>query len=306
MKNIVTLCRSITEEIEAQEGSLFPESRNSLYELKTSFSVSLSDLLVAAKYHASGMGISPVSLLDRSAGHLTSVIVDLIKLLGMKPSNDYQDNRSENHNYYGSSILDNNNKQSSIHKNSNAYSLHQDTRSQLDSIGYKQSSNGYFPKQQSELTPDELVVSRIGFFYLKTLLTIFVFKHLQKYLKTETDHIVQTIQNLLGALRLTQQNGEVHTIITSIVKIVLTISDLSKATCQSSAAGYAYRQRCEPFLNQLGNCSERLKMIQGKYFVRGATATANAKRDLAKEAYEIAKLTKELINLFESSPAAGN
>lgn len=129
---------------------------------------------------------------------------------------------------------------------------------------------------------------------------------MQKYLKTETDNIVQTIQNLLGALRLTQQNGEVHTIITSIVRIVLTISDLSKATCQSSTAGYAYRQRCEPLLNQLGNCSERLKMIQGKYFVRGATATANVKRDLAKEAYEIAKLTKELINLFESSPAAGN
>lgn len=29
-------------------------------------------------------------------------------------------------------------------------------------------------------------------------------------------------------------------------------------------------------------------------------ATANAKRDLAKEAYEVAKFTKELITLFES------
>lgn len=91
-----------------------------------------------------------------------------------------------------------------------------------------------------------------------------------------------------------------HAIISSIVKIVGTISELSKATCQSSA-GYAYRQDCEPLLNHLGKCSERLTMIQGKYFVRGATATANAKRDLAKEAYEIAKFTKELITLFESS-----
>jgi hypothetical protein len=41
-------------------------------------------------------------------------------------------------------------------------------------------------------------------------------------------------------------------------------------------------------------------MIQTKYFARGAMATANAKRDLAKEAYEVAKFTKELITLFES------
>ncbi|KAI7883812.1 uncharacterized protein EV154DRAFT_522467 [Mucor mucedo] len=284
MKNIVTVCRSITEEIEAQEGTLFTESRNSLYELKTSFSVSLSDLLVAAKYHASGMGISPVSLLDRSAGHLTSVIVDLIKLLGMKSSNDYND-RSDTNSYYGSMLSSN-----KPSKNS-TYSSHEDTRSQLDLLAYKQ-TNGYSPKsnsnyspklnnahapKQSGLTPEELV----------------------KYLKTETDNIVQTIQNLLGALRLTQQNGEVHTIISSIVKIVATISELVKATCQSSS-GYAYRHRCDPLLNQLSKCSERLTMIQGRYFVRGATATANAKRDLAKEAYEIAKITKELITLFES------
>lgn len=152
MKNIVTVCRSISEEIEAQESTLFTESRNSLYELKTGFSASLSDLLVAAKYHASGMGISPVSLLDRSAGHLTSVIVDLVKLLGMKPSNDYQD-RSENNSYYGSVS---NNKPSN-HKNS-SYSPHEDTRSQLDSIGYKQ-SNGY-SQNQNGLTPKELVVSK--------------------------------------------------------------------------------------------------------------------------------------------------
>lgn len=103
----------------------------------------------------------------------------------------------------------------------------------------------------------------------------------------------------MAALRLPQQNGEVHAIISSIVKIVATISELSKATCQTSA-GYPYRNECDPVLNQLGQCSQRLTMIQSKFFVRGATATANAKRDLAKEAYEIAKFTKELITLFES------
>lgn len=119
-------------------------------------------------------------------------------------------------------------------------------------------------------------------------------------MKTETDHIVQTIQNLLAALRLPHQNGEVHSIINTLVKIVATISELSRATC-SSPLGYSYKNECDPVLTELSQSSQRVGMIQAKYFARGSVATANAKRDLAKEAYEIAKYTKELIHLFESN-----
>ncbi|GAN05354.1 cell polarity protein [Mucor ambiguus] len=316
MKNIVTVCRSITEEIENQEDVLSTDTKKSLYELKTIFSSSLSDLLVAAKYHASGMGLSPVSLLDRSVGHLTSVIVELVKLLGMNSAspivksnassptdnkittstilsslNDdtYGSKRLDNNSYYGSSISNGRSNGSiSNHKSNGASSNGDDiarpsVRSGLDSFtGYKSSnSNSMYSsrkyREQDDLSPNELV----------------------KYLKTETDHIVQTIQNLLAALRLPQQNGEAHSIITALLKIVATISELSKATCQTTQ-GYRYRNECDPVLNQLGQCSQRISMIQTKYFARGAMATANAKRDLAKEAYEVAKFTKELITLFES------
>lgn len=187
MKNIVTVCRSITEEIESQENTLFTDTKNALYELKERFSVSLSDLLVAAKYHASGMGISPVSLLDRSAGHLTSVIVELVKLLGMNgnksaaPAPPANKGRSENnnHSYYGSIISGN----KANHHKSTASSVMSDNdsmksppmmRSQLENIGYKYNNgnndNMYSSakKHQSQksnsnspidLTPEELVVS---------------------------------------------------------------------------------------------------------------------------------------------------
>lgn len=175
MKNMVTVCRSITEEIENQEDILTLDTKKSLYELKTTFSNSLSDLLVAAKYHASGMGLSPVSLLDRSAGHLTSVIVELVKLLGMngsspttlKPTasaasssptsnkittssilsslndNSYESTnskRSDNNSFYGRS-----NGSMNHHKSitsSNGDDLRPSMRSGLDSYtGYKSSSN---------------------------------------------------------------------------------------------------------------------------------------------------------------------
>lgn len=176
MKNIVTVSRSITEDVEAQEETLFTDTKNSLYDLKTRFSSSLSDLLVAAKYHASGMGLSPVSLLDRSAGHLTSVIVDLVKLLGMHPSNapdrhttnnKRSDNNTNKSSYYGSIIS----RSPSNHKSTVSSNSHYDDvkqpRSQLDSIGYsssKQHHQQQFQQRKNshhndELTPEELVVS---------------------------------------------------------------------------------------------------------------------------------------------------
>lgn len=176
MKNIVTVSRSITEDVEAQEETLFTETKNSLYELKTRFSTSLSDLLVAAKYHASGMGICPVSLLDRSAGHLTSVIVDLVKLLGMHPANglpptptDRQSTNTSNKrpetnksSYYGSIIS---RKSSTNHKSTVSTSHYEDVkqpRSQLDSMGYSSKQQQYQQRKNSrndDLTPEELVVS---------------------------------------------------------------------------------------------------------------------------------------------------
>jgi hypothetical protein len=171
MKNIVTVCRSITEEVENQEAALLSDTKKALYELKARFTSSLSDLLVAAKYHASGMGISPVSLLDRSAGHLTSVIVELAKLLGMNAStstkkhsissmiSSLKDNDSaynsikrpeENHNsYYNSSIM-----------NRSASNHHQKT-DRSPSITYKPKVNEEFRRNnhQNEPSPSDLVVS---------------------------------------------------------------------------------------------------------------------------------------------------
>lgn len=87
MRNIVMACKSITTEVEDYEikVGLSPEHQDSLYEIKRRFTNELTNLLAATKSFANGMGISPVSLLDASAGNLTGTIVDLVKLLGMRP-----------------------------------------------------------------------------------------------------------------------------------------------------------------------------------------------------------------------------
>lgn len=85
-------CKAITTEVEDHElkVGLSPEDQTTLYDIKKRFSTELSNLLASAKYYAGGMGISPVSLVDAAAGNLTVTIVDLVKLLGMRPVNDNQ------------------------------------------------------------------------------------------------------------------------------------------------------------------------------------------------------------------------
>ncbi|PHZ08559.1 uncharacterized protein RHIMIDRAFT_268880 [Rhizopus microsporus ATCC 52813] len=264
MKVIVSVCKLITEQVENNESRLTSDSKQTLYELKSRFSTALSDLLIAAKHHANGMGISPVSLLDHSAGNLSAVVVDLVRLVGMKDT-DNNDQKGFQNDY------NNNNTTSAYETNSNSPPSLSQIRSQL-----KDTDDNYSLLEQTYITPAELT----------------------KYLKNETDTIVQTIQNLLSALRL-PQNGEVYSIITSLIKIISTIIDKSSSVC-SSPSGYAYTRACRPILNELDQCSQRLSLLQKSQFISGAVATANAKRDLAKEAYEIAKYTKELINLFET------
>lgn len=90
MRTIVMACKSITTEVEEFEVKVGLSSANqaSLYEIKKRFSTELSNLLASAKVYSGGMGISPVSLVDAAAGNLTVTIVDLVKLLGMRPVRD--------------------------------------------------------------------------------------------------------------------------------------------------------------------------------------------------------------------------
>jgi hypothetical protein len=88
MKAVVVSCKAITEDVEVYENDeskdIDAEKKDRLYAMKSQFSKGLSNLMAAAKTHANGMGISPVSLLDAAATHLTSTVVELIKLFGMK------------------------------------------------------------------------------------------------------------------------------------------------------------------------------------------------------------------------------
>jgi hypothetical protein len=56
--------------------------------LKLRVSATANNLITAAKNHAAAQGLSPVSLLDAATSHLTTAVVDLVKICRIRPTPD--------------------------------------------------------------------------------------------------------------------------------------------------------------------------------------------------------------------------
>lgn len=64
--------------------SLPSADQDRLAALKSKTNATLSNLMTASKNHAMSFGVSPVSLLDAAASHLSATVVDLIRLLKIR------------------------------------------------------------------------------------------------------------------------------------------------------------------------------------------------------------------------------
>jgi hypothetical protein len=87
MKAIVEAITEIGEDVKAFE--LHPNldvDASRLESLKHESTTRLNNLMQAARNHAMASGLSPLSLLDAAAGHLSSNVVEIIKLLKIKRS----------------------------------------------------------------------------------------------------------------------------------------------------------------------------------------------------------------------------
>lgn len=80
VRNVVLATRAITEPLPS------PDSHPELAKLVQRVSATANNLTTAAKNHAVGGGLSPVSLLDAAASHLTAAVIELIKVAKLRPT----------------------------------------------------------------------------------------------------------------------------------------------------------------------------------------------------------------------------
>lgn len=85
VKTVVIAVRNISQDI----GSLQPdgdEQAPQKVKLKSKMSATANNLITASKNFAISNGLSPVSLLDAAASHLTAAVVDLIRIVKIRPT----------------------------------------------------------------------------------------------------------------------------------------------------------------------------------------------------------------------------
>ena len=85
VKTVVIAVRNITMDVgDTDNGN--DEATQQKKKLKTKVSATANNLITAAKNFAVSHGLSPVSLLDAAASHLSASIVELVRLVKMRPS----------------------------------------------------------------------------------------------------------------------------------------------------------------------------------------------------------------------------
>lgn len=107
MRNVVKCVRAITGDIDSTplsqmqsptssvSGDLMASPEKQQAKLKSRVSATANNLITATKNHASSNGMSPVSLLDAAASHLSTAVVELVKLVKVRPTPDNELDRGE-------------------------------------------------------------------------------------------------------------------------------------------------------------------------------------------------------------------
>jgi hypothetical protein len=89
MKSVVVSVRRITRDVDetTSQDEAFAQQKP---KLKAKVSSTANNLITTSKNFAAGNGLSPVSLLDAAASHLTAAVVDLAKAAKIRPTPDEQ------------------------------------------------------------------------------------------------------------------------------------------------------------------------------------------------------------------------
>ncbi|KAL6704675.1 component of the polarisome [Coniothyrium glycines] len=98
MRNVVKCVRAVTGDIDGTplsqmqspsssvSGDILSSPEKQQAKLKSRVSATANNLITAAKNHAASGGLSPVSLLDAAASHLSTAVVELVKHVKVRPT----------------------------------------------------------------------------------------------------------------------------------------------------------------------------------------------------------------------------
>ncbi|KAJ3376232.1 component of the polarisome [Allomyces arbusculus] len=269
LKNIVFACKAMTEEVEAFESvptNLNTPDRERLLTLKSQLTASLTELMGAAKAHATGAAPMEVTSQDlqSAAGKLSVTINGIVDVVGVRDATGAGLTAPAAPSEAPSSSPAGGN----------------------DGTGDTSASSAAGGRAHSPMDlddPDPLSLP-----------------DLRAFLETQTNRIVQAIQALLQAMRGgSTPDDQFLVTVRSISAIVVPLTATCRASLGNASTPLQVRDKGNAILAQLADANRELAQL-GDALADGSAGNAPpSKQQLASAAYEVAKCTKALLGLVE-------
>ncbi|KAH8087889.1 hypothetical protein BXZ70DRAFT_540058 [Cristinia sonorae] len=323
MKAVVNTVTYIVEDVRAYERRQRDRGEvdvDSLRVLRERAEATLSNLVAAAKTHATSSGMSPVSLLDAAASHVSSTITEIAKTVHVRKATKAEEEQFERPssssasasassnslnmstsslNGYGSSLLRNGTGSSS------SGSLPPKRTGTMDSpmhsmspprsmLGRRPPSNPSSSERSAnspppifDLPPSTHTTGHTSEDHPGGEGQEDPWLELKPYLEAQTESIVYAIQSVLSGVRGPTPSPTLNENITQIITIVSSIV----AVCKDSLPPVSAAQG-EDILRVLSEHANKLSEVQSLPEV-----TKESRQIMAKSSYAIANAMKELMKL---------
>ena len=332
MKFVVVAVRSITQDIDtAGPADKEDEKGRRRGKLKSKVSATANNVITASKNFASSNGISPVSLLDAAASHLTMAVVELVREVKIRPTppgelddedealanaepmqnptyfqveSGHMRNESTNESVYSAvSISPASAGSSGATVPAHLRSSSKTSSDSTNAIGYGGTGGlesgavklGFGMRAQDDGELEELKV-RIFLLYgyiSKLTDSMLTYMSFKLYLEDQTDSLVRSIQSLVGSIRAEEDLPQIRTHISTIANVV---GEVVSATEKSLPVLAPLRGRVEPIVHNLANCNGRLMSANAESERLGDKGRVRSFMSrLPPLAFEIARETKELV-----------
>ncbi|KAF7159334.1 hypothetical protein CNMCM5623_004648 [Aspergillus felis] len=289
IKGVILAVRHVLNDIESTQN---PADGLAAMRTKATRKVSATanNMITAAKNFVRSNGLSPVSLLDAAASHLSTAVIELVRLVKIRPTpedelNENEEERDQFSQMKSPDYFSVAPSQSRMSNNDSIYSAMSDpsnrtpngTHSHLDP-GFQ---NGFLTGSQLEPEDHEL-------------------QELKLYIEDQTDGLVQSIQALVASVRAEDVLTTINTHVSAISSIVSNVSSSTEHFINKSNAGPVLRERSGPILQTLNLHRTRLleTTAEGEDAVNIAEHREVIKK-LPPLAFEIARETKELVHRLD-------
>ncbi|KAL4878396.1 hypothetical protein BJY04DRAFT_195932 [Aspergillus karnatakaensis] len=234
-----------------------------------------NNLITASRNFASSHGLSPISLLDAAASHLSTAVIELIRLVKIRPTP-------------ADELNDDDEKQLAQMKSPEYFSVapSQDRYSHNGSV-YSAMS----PPPESENSANGLVMKH-GYPVEQENHEL---QELKFYVEDQADGLVQSIQSLVACIRGEESMTTIRTHVSAIASIVTNVSMSTDHFINKPEASPVLRERAGKSIQILE--FQRSRLVGAAAEGEGATDPAELRaftNQLPPIAFEIARETREL------------